>query len=239
MFKINKLVVTLILAMTSGVLSAPLAAAPRQVSASYSVTLNGVPVAAIEERFESTGGTYRIVSESNTVGLAALLRRQSATLHSSGRLLKSGLQPERFEGHNSGRESRQVTAVFDWAAQRLTLSHDDKTETAALTTGAQDRLSLMYQFMFLDFARLKHFDVAMTNGRKLDHYRYTVTPGAEIDTPLGRIQALHLVKQRDASDPETEIWLSPQHHFLAVKVLIVEKDGSRLEQMLTRLDIGP
>lgn len=215
------------------------AGAPRSISANYNVSLNGLPVAVINEHFASQGNTYRIVSESNTVGVAALFRKQSATLVSTGRLLKTGLRPERFEGHNRGKDSRQVVAVFDWPAERLTLSYDDRTETAALAPGTQDRISLMYQFMFFDFGKLQQFEVAMTNGRKLDQYRYAVTPDAEIDTPLGRIKTLHLVKQREPGEAATEIWLSPQHHFFPVKVLIVETDGSRYEQILTKLDLKP
>ena len=41
------------------------------------MSLNGLPVAVINERFESQGNVYRIVSESNTVGVAALFRKQS------------------------------------------------------------------------------------------------------------------------------------------------------------------
>lgn len=219
--------------------SAAPAAAPRQISASYNVSLNGLPVAVINERFETEGNTYRIVSESNTVGVAALLRRQSSTLTSSGVLLKAGLRPQRFEGQNKGKDTRHAAALFDWTAQRLTLNYDDKTETAALPPGTQDRISLMYQFMFLDFGKLKQIDVPMTNGRKLDQYRYSVTPDAEIDTPLGRIRTLHLVKQREPDQDSTEIWLSPQHHYFPVKVLIVEADGARYEQVLTRLDLRP
>jgi hypothetical protein len=239
MLIINRLFIILLLSVAATVAAAAPAGTPRQLSANYNVSLNGLPVAVIHERFESRGNVYRIVSESNTVGVAALFRKQSVTLVSTGQLRKAGLQPQRFEGHNRGKDSRQASAVFDWPGQLLTLSYDDRTETAALVPGTQDRISLMYQFMFFDFSKLKQLDVAMTNGRKLDQYRYLITPDTQIDTPLGRISALHLVKQRESDDTSTEIWLSPQHHFFPVKVLIVETDGARYEQVLTSLDHKP
>jgi hypothetical protein len=239
MFIINKLIIFLAIGILATAAATTQAGTPRNLSATYNVSLNGLPVAVINEQFESAGNAYRIVSESNTVGVAALFRKQSVTLVSTGQLLKAGLRPQRFEGHNRGKDSRQAVAVFDWPGQLLTLNYDDKTETAALAPGTQDRISLMYQFMYFDFGRLKQLDVAMTNGRKLDQYRYLITPGTEIDTPLGRISALHLVKQREPDDASTEIWLSPQHHFFPVKVLIVETDGSRYEQILTKLDLRP
>jgi hypothetical protein len=111
-------------------------------------------------------------------------------------------------------------------------------ETAPLPLGTQDRISLMYQFMFVEPGQLRQIDVAMTNGRKIDRYRYSITPGVDLDTPLGRMKTLHLVKAREPGESAAEIWLAPQHHFFPVKVLLVEKDGARYEQTITRLDFS-
>jgi hypothetical protein len=91
--------------------------------------------------------------------------------------------------------------------------------------------------MFLAPDRRQRLEFDMTNGRKLDRYRYTVTPNVEIDTPLGRISTLHLVKQHRPDESATEVWLSPRHRFLPVKVMVQEEDGARYEQFVTRLEI--
>lgn len=211
-------------------------ATPRSVALSYNVTLNGARIAVLNERFEATGGAYHITSDTTAVGVFALLQKRSLKLASEGRVIKSGLQPHRFEGSRNYNDSRQVAAEFDWADAQLTLKFDGKTETVALSAGTQDRLSVMYQFMFFGYDRIRQLDVALTNGRKLDRHHYTITPGVEIDTPLGRMTTLHLVKQRKPEDTATEIWLAPQHNFLPVKMLIVEHNGSRYEQIITKLD---
>ena len=218
---------------------APLRAAPAAISASYEVSYNGLPFAVVNERFETGNAAYRIVSESTTSGLFALFRKKSATLVSSGALTKDGLRPLHFEGNDHGDDTRRVVAEFDWQQQRLTLRHDGVTETVALAPGTQDRLSLMYQFMFVASEKLESLEVAMTNGRKIDRYRYAVSRDVDIDTPLGRMRTLHLVKERQSGESAAEVWLAPRYHFFPVKVLIVEKDGSRYEQVITRLDIRP
>lgn len=215
------------------------AAVPAAIVASYDVSYNGLQFGEIREQFETTNNSYRIVSESQAVGLAALFRRNSATLVSNGRLLGSGLRPEYFEGNDNNDESRRVSARFDWTGKRLTLNHEGRTETAPLPPGTQDRISLLYQFMFVAFDGLSHLDVAMTNGRKLDQYRYMITRNVDIDTPLGRMNTLHLVKQRHPDESATEVWLAPRHNFFPVKVLIVEKNGTRYEQVITKLELGP
>ena len=216
---------------------AALPPAPQTIAIGYNLFRNGLHIAMMSESFESKDGEYRLVSETRAVGIAALVQKQPLLLTSQGRLSDTGLQPRHFEGKRGESDPRQVRGDFDWEAGNLTISHDGKTDTLPIAPGTQDRLSVLYQFMFLAPDRLQRLEFAMTNGRKLDRYRYTVTPNVEIDTPLGRIATLHLVKQHRPDESATEVWLSPQHRFLPVKVMIQEEDGVRYEQFITRLEI--
>ena len=215
-------------------------AAPQSATASYDVFRNGWRVAVVSETFEAKDGAYRIVSESRAVGLLALLEKHTLRFVSSGALTPSGLRPQHFEGKRSDSDSRQVRADFDWEAGQLTIVHDGRTEAFALPPGTQDRISSMYQFMFLSREKLQRIEFPMTNGRKLDHYLYTIRPGGDLETRLGPMATLHLVKQHRADESGAEIWLAPQYRFLPVRLLIQEEDGTRYEQVITRLEIkGP
>lgn len=212
-------------------------APPALVSAEYQVQRNGLTVAVMQERYEARDGAYRLTSDSQPVGVLALFQRNAARFASSGQLTRQGLRPERFEAGRGDNDARRVSADFDWAGSRLTLRHDGKTDTVELPAGAQDRLSIMYQFMHAGLEGRKEIAFAMTNGRKLDRYRYAITANVEIDTPLGRLDTLHLVKQREPGDTGTEIWLSTRHRHLPVRMLIIESDGVRYEQTITRLQV--
>jgi Protein of unknown function (DUF3108) len=209
---------------------------PQSVSASYNIYRNGLHVGVMDETFEVNNDEYRIVSDTRAVGLLALFLRQPARFVSSGRLTGSGLQPLRFEGKRSDDDPRRVRGEFDWQAGQLTIEHSGQTEKLPLPRGTQDRLSIMYQLMFLGSEKQPRMEIAMTNGRKLGRYQYTAQPGVEIDTALGRLTTLHVVRQHKADENDTEIWLSPQHRFLPVKVLL-DEDGTRYEQLVIRLEI--
>jgi len=214
--------------------------APLSAAARYDVFRNGWRVAVVSETFEAKDGAYRIVSESRAVGLLALVEKHTLRFVSSGVLTPSGLRPQHFEGKRGDADSRQVRADFDWQTGQLTIVHDGRTETFALPAATQDRISSMYQFMFLSREGLQRLEFPMTNGRKLDHYVYTVQPGGDLETRLGRMATLHLVKQHSADESGTEIWLAPQYRFLPVKLLIEDEDGTRYEQVITRLEFkGP
>jgi hypothetical protein len=59
----------------------------------------------------------------------------------------------------------------------------------------------------------------------------------EVETGIGRLKTVHLVKIRDPGDPANEVWLSPQHHYFPVKMTIVERDGVRFEQIIQSLEV--
>jgi hypothetical protein len=44
------------------------------------------------------------------------------------------------------------------------------------------------------------------------------------------------VKVRDGPDDKsTDIWFAAEHDFLPVRILVVEKDGTRSDQVVTRI----
>jgi hypothetical protein len=212
-------------------------AAPRATKATYNGYMNGMPVGVITETFEAGDGGYRIVSETKPVGLAVFVQRQPLRFQSRGQLSREGLRPQSFEARRNANEPPQVTADFDWGAGELTLKHGGKVESMPLPPGTQDRLSIMYQFMFVTIDKTRPVEFSMTNGRKVDNYRYRVTPDVVIDTPLGRVKTVHLEKIRDVGDTAAEIWLSSAHQQFPMKMVIVEKDGVRYEQTIQSLEL--
>ena len=55
-------------------------------------------------------------------------------------------------------------------------------------------------------------------------------------TPAGEFDALKLVKQKDnPQDKATEIWLAADRHYLPVRILVVDKDGTRLDQLAAKI----
>jgi hypothetical protein len=207
-----------VLACLIGLIAPHALGAPKTVKASYNAFMNGLSIGTINEQFEANAGRYRIVSDTKPLGLAALIQRQPLRFSSVGRVAREGLLPKQFEA-------------------RRTPTDDGKTESVSLPAATQDRLSVMYQFMYLPLEKTRELHVPMTNGRKLDSYRYRVTRDVEVETGIGRLKTVHLVKIRDPGDPGNEVWLSPQHHYFPVKMTIVERDGVRFEQIIQSLEV--
>ena len=212
-------------------------ATPKSIKVTYGGYMNGMAIGVITEHFDLAGSAYRIASETRPMGLAAFIQRQPLRLASRGQVTREGLRPAHFEGRRSAGDPPQVSAEFDWRERQVTLMHGGKVESLPLPPGTQDRLSVMYQFMFLRLDGMRVLEFPMTNGRKLDRYRYRIARDVELDTALGTLRTLHLVKERDPGESAAEVWLSPQHQHLPVKLVIVEKDGVRFEQIVQSLEL--
>lgn len=225
----------LLLALAAG---AARASTPSQVALDYRVLRDGLYIADAHETFSRERASYRIVSETVPAGIAAALLRGSLLVTSSGTVTAGGLQPERFDWQRGDDPRRHNRADFDWPGQTLTMVSGGNAQTAALAAGMQDRLSIMYQFMFEPVATMTQYAAQLTNGAHLQSYTYAVAGTVELDTPLGKMATLHLVKQTHAGDRSThELWLARDHHFLPVKLVVQEGGGARTEQIVTRIEI--
>lgn len=210
---------------------------PVSIKAEYAVYKDGLHIATVHEDYEKTGDRYHIVSDSNPAGLLALFVRTRVKVMSSGTVTAAGLRPEKLDYGRLDDASKNVSAAFDWRAHELHLTFDGRHETLPLTASTQDRLSVMYQFMFLPPDQLKVLEFPMTNGKKIERYRYELAGHATLATPLGNLDTLHLIKHREPGENGTEVWLAADRNLLPVKLLILENDGSKFEQIIRRLEV--
>ena len=210
------------------------AAALALAELTYQLSKDGLPVGEIRETYTRTGNQYRIESETKGVGVYALVARGGIKMLSAGAVVKSGLQPQRFEHRKGKNENKTVLADFDWTSKKATFQHDGKTEVESLPPGTQDRLSLMYQFMFFQ-PRAKSFQFYMSNGKKVSQYRYVLIGKETLSTPMGAFKTTHYRKQKQSADDDgADLWLADSSPFLPVRLTIVESDGQKLQQDLQR-----
>lgn len=220
--------------------SAPVSAMlPDSVQASYDIYKSGIKIGQIEETYTRDKDHYTLSSTTTPVGLLAVFKPEKIFVRSSGLIGKRGLKPLLFTHQREREPDRDSRAEFDWSAGKLTLTHQAQHTTIELPDGAQDRLSMMYQFMFLPLQKLGALDFQMTNGKKLDNYSYSIIHNQKVKTPAGDLDAMYLYNPVITDGTRTEIWLSTQHNNLPCKMIITDADGDQLIQVLNKLDIKP
>ncbi|MFZ5523704.1 MAG: DUF3108 domain-containing protein [Pseudomonadota bacterium] len=210
---------------------------PKEIQATYDVYNGRLKIGRIEERFVRDKNHYTLTSNTRAVGWLAIFNPGRILISSSGLVGDRGLQPLRFSDQREHNEHKNRGAELDWDARRLTLIQQTQRTSVALPQDTQDRLSAMYQFMFLSMKDGATLDFPMTNGGKLDNYHYAITRGETLKTPAGEFSTLYLDSQAKKGENRTEIWLAIQQYNLPCKMIITEADGDQLTQILNKLEI--
>lgn len=221
-------------------LSSPaFATPPTGVQASYEVFSSGLKIGQVEETYSKSGDHYTLASTTTPLGLLAVFKPEKIYITSRGLIGKQGLRPQYFSHKRGNDANKEMSAEFDWPTQQLTLIHQTLRTPIALPDGTQDRLSAMYQFMFLTLDNLETIDFAMTNGNKLDNYHYSIGTKQKLDTPAGKFDSVYLDSQAKPGESRTEIWLATQHANLPCKMIITDANGDQFTQILSGLKTIP
>jgi hypothetical protein len=213
--------------------------APSSIKASYEIHKSGIKIGEIEEVFTiGKDHHYTIVSTTRATGLLALFKSGKIIISSSGLVGKHGLKPLKFKDLREGDENRNRAADFDWNTKQLTLIEHKLSSVVPLPEDTQDRLSAMYQFMFLSLDKVDMLSFHMTNGGKLDIYDYRITHDQSVTVPLGTFSAAYVASVPEANSNRTEIWLAGDFDF-PYKMVITDPDGGSLSQVLTKFTFTP
>jgi len=210
---------------------------PHKLSLTYDVSYNGVVAAELTEVIEHDGKSFSLSSEGRGKGIGALLYRGAAKRWCRGEITSAGLRPLEYRDQRGDKPA--AVARFDWAGKTLTQEHEGKSETTNMVPALQDRLSFLYNYAFQSPPDLKpgrQIKVTLTDGKGLTRFHYEVAGRETLKTPAGELETVRLVKQRENKDDrETEIWFASSRDYLPVRILVIEKDGVRIDQMLTRI----
>jgi hypothetical protein len=208
------------------------AAPPARLQLDWELKKDDSTIAAIVQKLEYGGGKYEIVEAWEGRGLYRLFG--SAKRLSRGEVGAEGLRPLEYSDERSGRDTEH--ASFDWKAKTVTYQYKGPPTTIPLPPNPRDRLQFLLQFAFRP-PRGEQVALDVIDGRGISDQIYRVEGRERFVTPAGEFDALKLVRRKEGNE-RAEIWLAADRDYLPVRVLIVDRKGTRLDQVLTRIS-GP
>ena len=223
----------LLAAVSLGVRAAP----PQKLTLQYDVSRNGTVMVEIVERLEHEGKSYSLTSDAKGKGIYAMVRSGTVKRSSKGTVIATGLRPEEFHDKRGDRPER--TARFDWGKVTVLHGEGGKLETKPIASPERvsDRLAMYWTFAFRPLpAKDASVSLAVADGGQFDDFRFVSAGTETVKTGAGDIEALKLVKVPDPGDERgTVIWLGIKHGYVPVRILVVEKDGTRIDQVVTSI----
>jgi len=179
-----------------------------------------------------------LVSVTRAVGVFSWFQSGKIIVNSSGLIDKHGLRPLIFDAKNENKKDDHKRGEFDWAAKQISVSRGSEPSTLELPNNTQDRLSAMYQFMFLPLQPQTTTPFPMLNGHYLTDLIFEVSEGSTIKVPAGEYATLYLDNQAQKKGERTELWLAKEFYNIPVKMVITDDGGGKLTQSLRGLEVG-
>lgn len=220
----------------SEALAAPRPPLPARIRIGYTLIKGeqGLVVGRMTHDWEAADGQYTVTSLARATGLFSLFVPGTLIQVSRGELVAEGLKPQLFWIQRGQSGNRTETASFDWGAGSLRFGRPGEEKTVPLPAGAQDVLSVLYQLAYTA-PHTGVLELAVTNGRKFDHYRYRVAGEETLDTPLGPLVTERLERVRSPGEDGLELWLARDYRYLPVKLRFIDRKGEVAEQLVEEI----
>jgi len=202
---------------------------PARIEITFVASRNDSPMAEIVERLEYAAGNYTLTETWKGKGFYALLG--SARRVSQGTIVKNVLRPREFFDERSGRDTAR--AWFDWKAQTLTMQYKGSKGTEPLPPNAQDRLSFLLALSLLP-GNAQTMSYSIADGKGLSRHTYKVIGREHIRIPVGEFDAVKVARNSENNE-SAELWLAPQYGHIPLRLLVIEKNGDRFDQVATKI----
>lgn len=125
---------------------------------------------------------------------------------------------------------RERALDYDWDKGVVSGRYEGESVTMDLPANALDPLGFQLQLRQDLKAGKTHMAYKVTDKGRYDEDEFAVIGEEFLDTRLGRVRAVKLEKVRAPdSKRETLMWFVPELDYLLVRLVQVEKDGSRYE----------
>ncbi|WP_035625586.1 DUF3108 domain-containing protein [Herminiimonas sp. CN] len=181
------------------------------------------------------GRQYSISSQTEAMILGRILEAGS-----SGAIDAFGLAP--LQSTEKRLRKPLVTTRFDRQEQAIRFTESDRSYP--LYGGEQDRTSAIWQLVAVARAAPGQFKAGsqwqffVAGRRDAETWSFKVIGKEAIDTPLGRLQAIHLIKAPppDAQGQQLDIWLAPARDWYPVRLRFSDPDHDFIEQTLQRIE---
>ena len=186
-------------------------------------------------KWRTGDGKYTLSSESRASILGKILENRS-----EGLVDEDGLAPEKFTEKRFRKDPYTVT--FDRDAR--TISFTEGKLSYPIKGGEQDRASVPWQLSAMargmpgKFVPGSEWRMVVAGRRDAEAWVFKVAKTEKLRTPMGQLDAVHLVKAPSAGSKEQQIdiWLAPAHEWYPVRVRFSDHDGDDVvEQTIAKI----
>ncbi len=185
--------------------------------------------------FQSDGNNYQIGNE-----VKASLIGKIQESKSNGQIDKFGLAPLQF----IEKRYRKDPTTTDFNREENQISFTESDLRYPIRGGEQDRISVIWQLIGVARSNSEKFipgsewTFFVAGRRDAEAWKFKVVQQENIETPMGKLPALHMSKQApaDSKDQQLDIWLAPSMNWYPLRLRFSDVDGDFIEQNLEKIE---
>jgi hypothetical protein len=180
-------------------------------------------------------GKYTLTTEARSALFGKVLEQRS-----EGAVDDYGLAPASYYDKRMRRDAN--TTLFKRDSK--TIEFDDGKNSYPLKGGEQDRSSAPWQLLAIARQAPEKFTVGsewaffVAGRRDAVTWIFKVVGHETLETGMGELKALHLVKMPPKSEPgqQVDLWLAPGLEWYPARIRFVEENGDSFEQLLEKVN---
>lgn len=199
----------------------------------YTSRLGGISIEIARQLSQNSKGEYQL-----KLSVSSMLAGFTET--SSFEVDSEQIRPQKYRYKGSGLNRRESSSLFDWPANIVRSHYKGKWYQLAMQPGLHDRLSWQEQ-MRLDLINGSLEDshkISIFNGKRIKQYQIQYLGEEVLDTPLGKLSALHYARAQENSAREFHVWLAKDWDYLLLKVVQIEPGESPGELLLKKAQLN-
>lgn len=173
--------------------------------------------------------SYTLQTETR-IGLLGKIMEATST----GQIGPKGLMPEKYVEKRLRKAS--VATIFNRVENTISYPSGD---TAKMKNMEQDRASVVWQLVSVaranpdKFVMNSNWTFNAAGNSKTQPWIFSVVKTGELSTSLGQIKTVQLIRQNRGQ--QTSIWLAPAYNWYPVQILLIEKNGTRIQQTIKKI----
>jgi len=205
--------------MTTASVQAEDGAVLHAFTATYAVSYRGLSAGNLKFRFtRDASGRYVYETHADPSALASLFVSRAAVERSIMEIGPDGVRPLEWKMDDGKSGSKgDGWLQFDWDRHIVTGQVEDKPVNVPTEPGLQDRSSLQIAVSTQLLRGTEPGTVAFIDDQAVKRYTYTRKEPAQLESPLGKLEAVVYESTREGSNRLSRFWIVPSIDFLPAR----------------------
>lgn len=163
--------------------------------------------------------TWKMVNGHYDLQLEGSFLFSSRIFHSSGKVNKNGVTPDRFVEYRNGKPDPYYQVDFDWKMLTAEVGEPGKRKTEAISAGDQDIFSTAFHVGLIGGTKPEQTFSIFSGRRKYPDAHLMLVGEAKLR--LGEKEVDALLLRGEWGDRKVDFWLAPEWNNIPVRMTIV------------------